>query len=453
MQKVQQVAENLISDSFSRSRIRQVTFSVADQALSVGGMFLVNIALARTQSKEAYGIFTLSYTFLTFLTGLHNAAILETFTIYGSGRYIGRYPEYSGFLWRANAALVLGLTIILLLAWRVLLWAGDPGMASRSFLGMSLSCGVLLTASFARRTFYMRRKPELAAKFSLIFFLTCVFLLWIFLRAGRFDVFYAFVITACAWVIAGIALAAELPTRNREQSFTASEPGYWAEHWKYSRWVFVTALVFQFTTQGYYWLAAGFLSVKDVANLRAMFNVVTPVDQIFVATAMLVLPIMSARYSTRHLPGLLNLWKRYALVSFLATASFAVVVRIFGRPILHLFYGGRFDDTAGLIGTFALFPVVMCVGNSVNAALKAMEKPNIVFWAYVASGSATILLGLPLLMHFGLRGAVYGIILSAAAYTGALGLGLHFIKRSAWRTMRPTTLLNGLPTHSGTDTA
>src|ERR1700676_4766271 len=185
MQKVQQVAENLISDSFSRSRIRQVTFSVADQALSVGGMFLVNIALARTQSKEAYGIFTLSYTFLTFLTGLHNAAILETFTIYGSGRYISRYPEYSGFLWRANAALVLGLTVILLLVWRVLLWAGDPGLASRSFLGMSLSCGVLLTASFARRTFYMRRKPELAAKFSLIFFLTCIFLLWLLLRAGR----------------------------------------------------------------------------------------------------------------------------------------------------------------------------------------------------------------------------------------------------------------------------
>jgi O-antigen/teichoic acid export membrane protein len=453
MQKVQQVAENLISDSFSRSRIRQVTFSVADQAFSVGGMFLVNIALARTQTKEEYGIFTLSYTLLTFLTGLHNAAILETFTIYGSGRYVDRYAEYSGLLWRANATLALGLTVFLLALWRVLLWAGAPGLASRSFLGMSLSCAVLLTASFTRRTFYMRRKPELAARFSLIFFLACVFLLWFFLRAGRLDSFYAFVITACAWALAGIVLVAELPASNGGQAFTASEPDYWTEHWKYSRWVFVTALVFQFTTQGYYWLAAGFLSVKDVANLRAMYNIVTPVDQVFVATAMLVLPIMSTRYATRHLPGLLNLWKRYALISFLVTAGFAVLVRIFGRPILHLFYGGRFDDTAALVGTFALFPVIMCIGNSVNAALKAMEKPNIVFWAYVASGSATILIGLPLLIHFGLRGAVYGILLSASVYTCALGLGLHLIKRSAWRAMRPTTLFNGLPTSSGTDTA
>jgi O-antigen/teichoic acid export membrane protein len=407
-----------------------VTFSVADQALSVGGMFLVNIAFARTQTKEAYGIFTLSYTLLTFLTGIHNAAILETFTIYGSGRYVDRYAEYSGLLWRANAALLLGLTVVLVVLWRALLWAGDPGLVSRSFLGMSLSFGVLLTASFARRTFYIRRKPELAARFSLIFFLACVFLLWLFLRIGRLDGFYAFVIPGCAWVIAGVVIMAELPTRNRGQAFTTSEPDYWIQHWKYSRWVFVTALVFQFTTQGYYWLAAGFLSVKDVANLRAMYNVVTPIDQVFVATAMLVLPIMSARYSTRHLQGLLNVWKRYALVSFLVTVSFAVLVRIFGRPILHLFYGGRFDDTAALVGTFALFPVVMCFGNSVNAALKAMEKPNIVFWAYVASGSATILIGLPLLIYFGLRGAVYGIIASACAYTMTLCAGFfRFVEK------------------------
>jgi len=432
MQKVQQVAENLISDSFSRSRIRQVTFSVADQAFSVGGMFLVNIALARTQTKEEYGIFTLSYTLLTFLTGLHNAAILETFTIYGSGRYVDRYPEYSGLLWRANATLVLGLTVFLLILWRVLLWAGAPGLASRSFLGMSLSCGVLLTASFARRTFYMRRQPELAARFSLIFFLACVFLLWLFVRAGRLDSFYAFVLAACAWALAGIVLFAELPASNGGEAFTASEPDYWTEHWKYSRWVFVTALVFQFTTQGYYWLAAGFLSVKDVANLRAMYNIVTPVDQIFVATAMLVLPIMSARYATRHLPGLLNLLKRYALVSFLVTAAFAIFVRIFVRPILHLFYGGRFDDMAALVAAFALFPVIMCIGNSVNAALKAMEKPNIVFWAYVASGSATILIGLPLLIHFGLRGAVYGFLLSACAYTLTLCAGFfRFVEKQS----------------------
>jgi hypothetical protein len=38
--------------TISRTRIRQAGLSVADQALSVGGMFIVNVALARAQSKE-----------------------------------------------------------------------------------------------------------------------------------------------------------------------------------------------------------------------------------------------------------------------------------------------------------------------------------------------------------------------------------------------------------------
>jgi O-antigen/teichoic acid export membrane protein len=428
MPKVQTAGRKLIFNTLSWSRTRQVSLSIADQALSVGGMFLVNIALARTQTKEAYGIFTLSYTFLTFLTGLHNAAILETFTIYGSGRYLGRYDQYVGLIWRVNAALAVGLPVLLLFLWRALAWCA-PDLASGAFLGVSLTCGVLLTASFVRRAFYLQRRPDLAVRFSLIFFLVCIFLLWVFVRIGRLDGFYAFVIVACAWVVAGISLFSALPRRSPGLAFTSTEPGYWSEHWKYSRWVFVTALVFQFTTQGYYWLAAAFLSVKEVANLRAMYNVVTPVDQVFVATAMLMLPIMSSRYSSRHIKGLLAIWKRYALFSIAVTGSFALMVRVFGRAILHLFYGSRFDDTAALVGTFALLPVMMCIGNTINAALKAMEKPNIVFWAYAASGSATLAIGLPLLVHFGLRGAVFGIITSALVYTLTLGAGFFFLVR------------------------
>ncbi len=428
MPNLRTASRTLIENTLSWSRARQVAFSIADQALSVGGMFLVNIALARTQTKEAYGIFTLSYTVLTFLTGLHNAAILETFTVYGSGRYLDRYEQYVGLLWRVNAALAVGLTAALFLASRALA-ASAPQLVSGAFLGVSLTCGVLLTASFVRRTFYLQRRPDLAARFSLIFFLVCIFLLWMFVRAGRLDGFYAFVIVACAWIVAGVFLFSALPSMSRGRAFRSMESGYWSEHWKYSRWVFVTALVFQLTTQGYYWLAAVFLSVKEVANLRAMYNVVTPVDQIFVATAMLMLPIMSSRYSSRRLEGLLAIWKRYAFFSIVVTGSFAIIVRICGRSILHLFYGNRFDDTAALIGIFALFPVVMCIGNTINAALKAMEKPNVVFWAYAASGTATLAIGLPLLIHFGLRGAVFGIITSALVYTLTLSSGFFLMTR------------------------
>ncbi len=144
------------SGTFSWAWVRQIGYSVADQGFSVGGMFLLNIALARTRTKDEYGIFALSYSVYTFLAGLHNAAILEAYTIYGSGRYHQRLTAYAWLLWSSNRRLALGTAAVLTVLWGALAWA-LPAMASRTVLGLALSCGVLLTASFVRRTFYMRR--------------------------------------------------------------------------------------------------------------------------------------------------------------------------------------------------------------------------------------------------------------------------------------------------------
>src|SRR5260370_41882274 len=84
------------SGAFSWARMRQIGFSIADQGFSVGGMFLVNVALARTQSKEEYGIFALSYSVFTFLAGLHNAAGFGRCKVFCLG---GDQPGFSGFFW------------------------------------------------------------------------------------------------------------------------------------------------------------------------------------------------------------------------------------------------------------------------------------------------------------------------------------------------------------------
>jgi O-antigen/teichoic acid export membrane protein len=417
-------AASLASDSFSWSRIRQIGFSIADQGFSVGGMFLASIALARTQTKEEYGIFVLTYSVFTFLVGLHNAAILEAYTIYGSGRYHEHFPAYARQLWHSNLLLGFGLTVALVLGWRVLGWT-TPAFAPRTVLGMALTCGILLTASFIRRTFYIRRRPDLAAKFSLAYLLSSAVLLWFCVRAGILNGFYAFLIAAVAWSLGGLVVARELPGA-AGRSFNDLVPRYWVEHWNYSRWVFVTALVFQFTNQGYYWLAAGFLSVKEVADLRAMYNVVTPVEQIFVATALLILPMMSYRYVSSRVAGLVPLWRTYCLGCVVVTCGFAALISAIGKPLMHVLYAGKFDEIAPLVGLLGLLPVITGIGNTVNAALKAMEKSQAVFWAYAVSGATTFLAGLPLVMHFKLRGAVYGLLVSGAAYTLTLGVAFFF---------------------------
>jgi O-antigen/teichoic acid export membrane protein len=410
-------------ERLSLSKIRKIGFSLADQVLAVGGMFLANIALARTQSKEEYGMFALSYSVYTFLTGLHNALILEPYSIHGPGRYHEHLSVYSRLMARSNTVLGGGLMAVLISAWAVLRWQA-PALASRSLLGLAMTAAILLTALFVRRTFYLQRRPDLAAKFSTIFFVSLVGLLLLAIRLRWLNGFTTFAIAAISWMIAGAFLYEKLPGIRRSDSFSKATPDHWSEHWKYARWVLATAFVFQLTYQGYYWLLAALISVKQVAELRAMQLMVSPVDQICVALDLLVLPVMAFRYASRQRSELISLWRTFGLLNLGITGIYALMITIMGRRLMHSIYAGKFDDISVLLGILAFLPLVMGVGNSFNVALKSIERPDMVFRAYIASGIATVALGIPLVRHFGLKGAVYGLLISAAAYTIAMGIGL-----------------------------
>jgi O-antigen/teichoic acid export membrane protein len=234
-----------------------------------------------------------------------------------------------------------------------------------------------------------------------------------------------FVILALGWIAAGLGVGRKMELGHPTQSFLDSEPGYWSEHWKYSKWVLSTAFVFQLTTQGYYWLAAGILSVKQVAELRVIHLLVLPVDQVFIALSYLIIPALAARYASKRKEEFLSLSKRYALVTVGVTALFALAVRLIGRPVMHWMYNGKFDDLAPMLYVLSLLPLLMGIGNAMSCALNAAEKPKVVFYAYVFSGAATVFGGIPLVMHFGLPGAVYGMLLSAAAYSATLVVGFQ----------------------------
>jgi O-antigen/teichoic acid export membrane protein len=416
---------------FPRLRLRQfhqVAFSMADQALSVAGMFMVNVVLARSVSKAEYGRFALSYSALIFMMGLHNAAILEPFTIYGSGRYRERFAGYFRLMFWSNAAFGLLLTGLFLLGC-VALRRIAPPLPPRAVWGLGLTAGLILSGALLRRTFYLQRRPGLAATASFAFFIVVGGGLALTVRMRALDSFSVFLVIAAGWLVAGLGLAGNLSFPQPAQSFLASEPDYWREHWKYARWVLLTALVFQLATQGYYWLVAGFLSVKDVAELKAMALVVAPADQIFIALNYLVLPRLSAHYAARQVGEMLAAWRWYATGITAATFACYLFIRGLGKPITHLLYGGRYDDAATLLPLLVLVPLVMGAGHTMNAALKAAESPKLVFWAYLAGGAATFLVGVPLVARFGLRGAVYGMLCSGASYTAALAAGFFFTFR------------------------
>jgi O-antigen/teichoic acid export membrane protein len=414
------------SAAASVSKAMPLAYSLADQAFSVGGTFLINVMLARTQSKEEYGMFALSYSIYTLLTGLHNAAILEPCTVYGSGRYRERIQEYISLMAQSNALVAVILTACLLSAC-VILDAFAPHLDSRALLGLALTVGVLLSSSFLRRVFYVQGRAELAAKVSCVFFVSVVSGVLLTTHFHLLNSFSVFLILALGWIAGGAGYATKLSISKPQNGFLQTEPRYWQEHWKYSKWVLATAFAFQLTTQGYYWLVAGLLSVNDVAQLKAVYILVTPVDQLYIAANYLVLPAMAAHFAAGRMGEYFSLWKKVSLTTICVTVLFAAGVRMAGRSVIHVLYAGKFDGVVPLLFLLALLPLLMGIGNTMNDALKAAEMPRLVFYAYLASGAATLLLGIPLVRHLGLKGAVYGMLFSGAIYSAVPALGFLFL--------------------------
>jgi O-antigen/teichoic acid export membrane protein len=414
------------------TKLIPVAYSFADQALAVGGGFLVNVALARTQTKEEYGQFALSYSVFTFILGLYYAAVLEPYTVYASGRYRERFSAYLRLMVRSNVILCVLLTLVLLSSCLLLTWTA-PQLLPRASVGLALTAGVLLSGYFLRRIFYVQRQPAFAAQSSLVFFVVLVGGLWLLERAQRINSFTVFLALGVGWIAAGAALGRKLHFGKPAQPFLASEPNYWAEHWKYSKWVLATAFVFQFTHQGYYWLVGGFLSASEVANLRAMYLLVGPVEQVFIALSYLIVPALSAHFAAKRMEDFLTLWKRFSLVTLGISGLYVVAVRIVGRRLVHILYAGKYDGLAPYLYLLTAVPLVMWVGGTMGHALNAVERPHFVFWAYVTSGAATLFFGIPLVIHLGLWGAVYGMLLSSVAYTLALVIGFVLRFRHEWR--------------------
>ncbi len=409
------------------SKLSLVGYSIADQAFAVGANFLANVALARTQTKEDYGMFALYYSVFVFLSGLHNAAILEPYTVYASGRYRATASEYLRLMVRTNAAACAILSGALLLVAAMISWI-KPGAALRTLVGLGLAVGIMLSGMFLRRAFYVERRADLAAKSSFTYLVVVLGGVAASMYWHLLDSQMLFLLFALGWIVAGIIFGKKLSFGKPDKKFREIVPEYWHEHWNYMRWILGSALVYQFTSQGYYWIVGAFLSAREVGELRAMYNLISPIEQVFIALSYVVVPSLAAHYASKRFGSFLSLWRKLALITVVVTGSFALLVRAVGKPALHMLYAGRYDGLTAYLYVLAFLPLILWLGTSMAQAFFAAEKPRFVFFAYVGGGIATFSCGIPLVIHYGLKGAVDGMLISAVAYTSVLAVtfGLKF---------------------------
>jgi O-antigen/teichoic acid export membrane protein len=88
-------------------------------------------------------------------------------------------------------------------------------------------------------------------------------------------------------------------------------------------------------------------------------------------------------------------------------------VCLFRNQLIRLMYAGHYQEMAPLIPVIAVASILSGAAMGPTIAIRAMRSPANVAAIYFGSSLVSLLFGIPACRAWGIRGAVFGILLSS----------------------------------------
>jgi O-antigen/teichoic acid export membrane protein len=395
--------------------------AILDQALFAGTNFLVNVLLGRWLTSAQYGAFAVVYSLFFLFSTFHAAVLTEPMMVFGPGKYAPDFRKYVGMLLCGHLSLMMPVSLILLVAASV---AGHfyPGGAEQAFLGLAAAAPLILLLWLLRQTFYIRLQPGWSAVggvLYLVFFLAVVLMLRAQNRLSPMTVFLGMGAGALA---ASIFLLIRLQPRwtRGPENLTARLVA--SEHWRYGRWSIAAVAVQWFPSNIYYSLLPAWMGLAASGALRAFANLAMPALHSISPLSSLLLPLL---VQARQQGGPQLMTKRMKpLLAFLIAGSIVYLglLLYFRSAILNLCYAGKYLEYGWLpVFLVGLLPITVSLNTVLACGLRALERPDWVFWGYVGSSAVTLVVGIPLSARLGIVGALSGVLFSSLT-TGLMAL-------------------------------
>jgi O-antigen/teichoic acid export membrane protein len=390
--------------------------SLADQGLTSGASFGVNLLLARWMAPEVFGAFAVAYAGFLFVSGFHNVILVEPMTVNGPSAYSQRLPEYFGAQLRAHVILVGLLSALCLLAAGLLALLGPDGILPGVILAAGLSVPFLLLLWLVRRMCYVVQKPLIALQGSGAYALLLLGGTFGLRRLGWLNSTTAFLWMACCSLLASVFILRRLgvPFGLVSSKGHISLKQLLSENWVYGRWLTLTTALSWISVQVQTLLAAGFLGLVGAGILRAVQLPSLAMTQIAAATTLIVLPSMSQELGRGNYD---RLRKKAVLSTAFLTALgtlFVVGLFLFAAPLEKLLYGGKYASYARLIAVLGLVPLFTGFSSCLSLALRILLKSHFELLAYLLSAVTALVLALLLMPRWGLQGAAASIVGSTA---------------------------------------
>ncbi len=329
--------------------------------------------------------------------------------VFGAGKYAGQFRKYLGLLSVGHLATMVPVGLLLLGTALILGRVYSPE-AQWALSALALAGPFILLLWLMRRAFYVIVKPEWAVLGAGVYFL-CLLAATFGLRAmGRLSPASGFLAMGASALPVSLLLAGRLRPHWRAQDGPAAATVA-AAHWRYARWAVASAALTWVPGNVYFAVLPAWAGLEGTAALRALLNLVMPISHAIAALTVLLVPLLARRRQEGE--GRMLRTMRLFLVLFLTAAGlYCLGLTVFRRELLMLLYGGKYADSLPLVPFIGLLPILSGAIAVPGAALRALERPDKVFWSYLASSAVAMGGGILLARRYGVAGALGGLLLS-----------------------------------------
>lgn len=408
-----------IKDAATGRRARTWGFrgaiALADQAAFAIAGFTFTVLLARWMGSREYGAFAYSYSIFFLIVGFHSVLFLEPISIFGVTRHEASFRAYWTAIERVHVLWAVLVALFVCAGSFVASRLGAPVSTVRAFYGLSFAQGAMTYYALVRRMHYVQNRPDRSFLTTLVYALSLLTIVSLLRVGWKIDSpLVAFLALGFAGVISGLTCRRVAEFSHEEQTRSVPIRKVARENWHYGGVLLLSQVMFWLTGGVYAVLTGSAISLSAAGALRALQNLVNPVQQAFAAFGPLFLTGGARRYRQNGISGLRRAVWVYTGVLVLLACLYLIVLFVAGSWLIHFLYDGKYDKLAWMLPLLGIGPLFSAVTTSWSGGLRIAGRRWAVVVVDVVGAFLTLTVGVFMIRHYGLVGAVAGILLSGA---------------------------------------
>jgi O-antigen/teichoic acid export membrane protein len=384
----------------------QAVLGAIDQALLAAAHFALGIVVARMGGPLALGTFAFAYAIIVLVNMLHSAVLAEVYSIDPDADLDSQCHGATPILIVTAGLYLACASLIALLA------VGLPELRAATS-NASFHCALLSSTVYwsAKPYFYRHGQPMSVLLATGIYALATLAsaLAFFHVEGAHAQPLWAIGIGGA---LASIPLLRKL--RRPDANCVGRLHRYLRVSIDHARWAVPAALLIWINSNGYVFLMPMHGQTEQTGGLRAIVNLVAPVNTLLVGACAALLPALAQLHRRVEPAVYARTVHMLAAVALGLAVATALAIAPFSERLIVLVYGEAYAPYAGALRVAILLPALWAVASVYRAAIRAQANALDLFKVYAI---ALFPVGLALLIwlsRYGATAALQGMLATQA---------------------------------------